>query len=97
MAQVAIRITGLASGGSCPQAGSWVRSFNPEAYDGRGNLVTTRKPAQALLFSDGHKAWEFWMTVPKARPVRPDGRPNRPLTAFSIEVGPIERGASRPN
>lgn len=68
------------------QPGQWIRSFDPDAYDGRGDLATTEDPALALRFPDAVTAWRFWRQQSTVRPLRPDGKPNRPLTALSIMV-----------
>jgi hypothetical protein len=55
-------------------------------YGGVIILTTTR--ALALDWPDAAKAMEAWNTVSNQRPRRPDGRPNKPLTALTVEVEP---------
>jgi len=53
------------------------------------HLVTTPDITKAARYETG-AALELWRSVDPRCPVRPDGEPNRPLTAFSIEIGPVE-------
>lgn len=72
------------SGGQDVQA--WLKSYDPDANDGQGEVNFTRDPALAMKFADTGAAMEQWMRVSKVRPTREDGKPNRPLSAFTIEV-----------
>ncbi len=63
--------------------GEYLRSFDPEAHDGRGDATFTSDIRQAMVFPDAVAAIKCWQTQPKTRPLRDDGRPNRPLTSFS--------------
>lgn len=66
--------------------GEWVKSYDPDAFDGRGDVETTFDVSEALRFPSGGDAFAFWRTQSSVRPLRADGLPNRPLTAFSIEI-----------
>jgi hypothetical protein len=68
--------------------GQYLLSYDPEAYQGRGWAEWTSDRAKALVFTDYSTAWEFWRQVPRCRPKRPDGHPNRPLTAFTVSLEP---------
>ena len=70
-------------------AGAYLASYDPEANDGQGHASWTENPATAMVFSSTEAAYECYRTVPANRPIRPDGKPNRPLTLFSIEVVPV--------
>lgn len=70
-------------------AGAYLASYDPEANDGQGRASWTEDPARALVFSNAAAAFECYRTVPVNRPIRPDGKPNRPLTLFSIELVPV--------
>jgi hypothetical protein len=39
-----------------------------------------------MRFKTAGEAWMLWRRPSRVRPVRADGKPNRPLTAFTIEV-----------
>lgn len=85
-----IAFTGIAiNGGDQIPHGSWVQSYNPDAHDGYGDVTWTTDPEQALAFTDPSAALDCYRLVPLNRPTRPDGQPNRPLTAFTIEVEEI--------
>lgn len=81
---------GFADGTPCPHEGQYLQSFDFEAYDGQGWGEFTADPAKAKRFSDKLAAAEFWRTISKTRPRRPDGQPNRPLTALSCEITEID-------
>ena len=51
---------------------------------GQGIAHWTRDPAQAMTFATAAAATECYRAVPHNRPLRPDGKPNRPLTMFSV-------------
>jgi len=81
-----IRILGLADGRPLPLDGHYLRSCNVDAHGGRGSVDAVQDPAQALRFRDVLEAMEYWRRQSTVRPLRPDGLPNRPLTAYTIEV-----------
>ena len=56
----------------------------PEADDGKGMARWTPDPAQALTFATAEDAVACYRAVPSNRPLRPDGKPNRPLTMFAV-------------
>lgn len=72
-------------------SGLYVRGFDPEAHSGRGEPDLTSDPAEALGFPDAGAAAEFWRQPSRTRPFRPDGKPNRPLTAYTVEIVRRER------
>lgn len=84
-----IQIVGLAVGGDSPLDGQYVHDFDPDGYAGRGNLRATDDPARAKRFENAIAAWEFWRAQSTVKPMRDDGRPNRPLTAYTVKVLPI--------
>jgi hypothetical protein len=49
--------------------------------------LTPRRP-NALPFTSIAEAMATWNTVSKLHPRRPDGRPNKPLTALTVEIEP---------
>ncbi len=63
--------------------GEYLQSFDPEAHDGRGDAEFTSNIKKAKVFADGVEAIKAWQSQSRTRPLREDGRPNRPLTAFS--------------
>jgi hypothetical protein len=64
--------------------GSYLASYNPEGDRGNGVATWTRDPAQAMTFPTGAAATACYRAVPLNRPLRSDGKPNRPLTKFTV-------------
>jgi hypothetical protein len=63
----------------------WLLRFDPDAFGGRGWIECTDDPAQAMRFEDVEAVITCWKTQSRAVPLRDDGRPNRPLTAYTIQ------------
>jgi hypothetical protein len=66
----------------------YVKSHRDTAC-GRGETVFTDDPDDALQFDDSGAAFVFYRQQSKTVPLREDGRPNRPLTAFTVEIAPV--------
>jgi len=66
--------------------GCYLKAYDLEYMDGRGTAEWTRNWRDAMQFDDDIAAFEAWRSSPRARPLRDDGKPNRPLTAFSITL-----------
>ena len=83
-----LRIIGLSTGEPTEFDGMLVAAYDPTwwrpdgSYDG-GILEVTDKPDRAMVFPDAVTAIEKWR---EAYGVRLDGKPNRPLTAFTVSV-----------
>lgn len=86
MTHTIIKLVGLANGEPSPLDGSWLKSYDPSALGGLGLLRGTDDDREAKQFADAGEAFEFWRQQSSAHPTRMDGKPNRPLTAYSIEV-----------
>ena len=87
MAEHMIRVVGTAFGAFPPGTPTLlVSGFDPDAKAGFGAISMTNDPDLALRFPSVGEATEFYRRQSKTRPFRPDGEPNRPMTAFSIEV-----------
>lgn len=80
----------LESGVADDFVGLYLKSYDPEAYEGRGDATWTNDPTDAFHFESLAELLDVWHTVPESRPVRDDGRPNKPLTSVNIEVIRIE-------
>lgn len=76
------------SSGKSP-VGQFLASYDPEAHGGQGFATWTRNINDALLFTTAIEANRCWTAVPKAMPLRADGHPNRPLTAFNVMIAPV--------
>lgn len=84
---VVIRIHSLASGGYATSIeGMYLKAFDPDALMGRGRVEGTLKLQEAMKFDTSQQAHEFWRQTSKEYPTRQDGRPNRPLTLYNIEI-----------
>jgi hypothetical protein len=84
-----VRCMGASNGSPCGSTGKFVERYEPQWNSGMGYAWFTSDVSEALTFDTLEAAYAFWRTVPANRPTRPDGKPNRPLTAFHIEVVPL--------
>lgn len=66
----------------------YVVDCDVDARGGLGVATFTATPAEARQFATGAEALDFWKRVSTVRPKRPDGKPNRPLTAYTVELVP---------
>jgi hypothetical protein len=69
--------------------GKYLMDVDVDAFGGRGRIKWTNDPACAMVFLDAPEAWELWRRQSTVAPLRDDGKPNRPLTAYTIEIEPI--------
>jgi hypothetical protein len=67
--------------------GCYLASYDADGNDGWGEAVWTDNPAEAIAFATAIEARACWTEQSRLRPLRPDGNPNRPLTAFTILLG----------
>lgn len=91
---IVLRIIELADGRPTTLHGQFVHDFDADANDGIGVIVATPVIDRAKQFESGKEATEFWKTQSAVRPLRPDGKPNRPLTAFTVELVTFEPGVT---
>jgi hypothetical protein len=68
----------------------YLKAFNIEAHDGRGEADWTEDPTEAMQFDSSAEAMRVWNTQSEVRPLRQDGKPNKPLTAFTVELVRID-------
>jgi hypothetical protein len=63
--------------------GTWIRDYAPSSrrHGGLDGLRVTRDPGEAKRFFSSGLAASFWR---QEHGLRPDGKPNRPLTAFTV-------------
>lgn len=87
---IVIQILGWANGQECPHAKEFVETFDHEADGGRGYGTFTPDVVKAMKFVDKGAAYAFWKRTPAIKPIREDGKPNRPLTAASVVFAPEE-------
>jgi hypothetical protein len=65
--------------------GCWLAAYDPDAYEGGGMVEGSDDPAEAMRFPDVMAAMEEWKRPSTVRPLRADGKPNRPLSAFTVQ------------
>ena len=53
-----------------------------------GRIEVTTERHRAMAFADPGQAMAAWNSQSKRLPLRPDGRPNKPLTALTVELKP---------
>jgi hypothetical protein len=76
---------GDAIGGHLELEGQYLAAVDYDGNDGRGTFVWTTELDEAIHFDGFASAIDAWRRPSRLRPLRPDGRPNRPLTAFHVE------------
>jgi hypothetical protein len=77
----------------------YLKSFDPdvgESVDGTpvyptGDAVFADDPTEALCFNTLQELLATYMTQSSTVPLRPDGKPNRPLTAFHMAPTSVNR------
>ena len=67
----------------------YLRYFDVDTDEGRGSAEWTEDINEAMTFDSTIEAWHVWRTQSETVPFRPDGEPNRPLTAYSVQIMPI--------
>ncbi len=67
----------------------FLASADLEAYGGQGTVQATSDPEQAQGFDTHAEAFAYWKSRSRKKPLRDDGQPNRPLTAFTVQVIPL--------
>lgn len=81
---VGIKIVGFANGRPCKAAGQWVEWYDPDAFDGGGDLLATADPSRAKQFKTIAQAVDYYRQISRIKPKRWDGQPNRPATTFTV-------------
>lgn len=76
----------LAIAAGVAPTGALLKSFDVDAADGRGSSDWTGNADEALLFDSAALAMAAWNAQSTVRPLRPDGKPNKPMTAFTVEI-----------
>lgn len=65
--------------------GAYLQTWDLEFADGVGAAVWTDDIAEAHVFADMTEAFDIYRSSPACRPFREDGKPNRPLAAYTVE------------
>lgn len=64
--------------------GKYLEWADPDANDGFGDDRWTDDLSEAMHFMSFRTAMICWQKQSTVRPFRDDGKPNRPLTAYSV-------------
>lgn len=64
----------------------FVVRYDPRLRQDIFTLETTADPVAARKFLNAGEALEYWRKICPSQPLRPDGQPNRPLTAWNAAV-----------
>lgn len=70
----------------CNFAGHYLQWYDPDGNENRPLAIFTPKREDAKLFPTMREAMAEWNRVRTVDPVRADGKPNKPLTALSVEI-----------
>ena len=81
---VLIQCWGMANGEQTDAFGQLLKNYDPDFMGGLGRADWTHDASRALKFDDHKAALEFYRQTSRVKTTRPDGRPNRPLTAFNL-------------
>jgi hypothetical protein len=81
---VVIRLVARANGARSQRAGKYIARYVPSPF-GRDILVVSTDVGRAKRFEDHTAAHAFWT---QQHGMRADGLPNRPLTAWTVEILP---------
>jgi hypothetical protein len=68
---------------------TYLESYDIEDYGGRGSAAWAQDKNKAMRFTSVAHAMRVWNTQSKTMPIRADGKPNKPLTAFTVEIKEI--------
>jgi hypothetical protein len=85
----ALALTLAATAGTI-QYGPYLQSSDPDAHLGQGDETWTDELSEAKRFATFMDAMDCWKAQSTLRPFRSDGRPNRPLTAYSVQPQRID-------
>ena len=80
-------------------SGRFICDFDPGGLTDSGGFVpTTEDVSQAKHFDGAEAAIAFWRTQSRVVPLRDDGKANRPLTGFTVQILKVpEVAASAPD
>lgn len=66
--------------------GQYLESFDPDYNDGAGLASWTTDPDKAMTFLSAQHAFNCWRSQSSIKPLRNDGLPNMPLTAYTVQI-----------
>jgi hypothetical protein len=68
------------------EPGELLTYFDPNGMGGGGVAIWTYDTSKAIHFDTPYAAMRYWKQRSTVLPLRPDGLPNRPLTAYTVEI-----------
>lgn len=89
-----IKLIGLANGRPTHHDGRYLVDADIETGSMLPVVSTTSHIEQALRFDNFDSAIEYWKRQAQGRRIRPDGKPNRPLTVYTVEVVEFDEGGT---
>lgn len=88
-----IKLIASADGRKTVHDGMYVISCDVDGDDGRGIIAATPLEGLARTFDSFGEAVAYWQRQSTIHPVRlTDGKPNRPLTTYTVAIERIEGG-----
>lgn len=87
-----IRIIELADGREFGGEILYIAGYDNSTEDelGIGTVDCTSDRAKAKRFDEYLSAFHFWKQESRTVPTRPDGKPNRPLTSFTVSFEHVQ-------
>ena len=81
-------------------SGAYIKSFDPDEHAPgmpypTGLVDVTKHRREALHFATAGDALAFICQQSKSVPLRPDGKPNRPLSALTLLIEPVPSHSGR--
>lgn len=67
----------------------YLRTYDPDACKGFGYVEFTSRISEAKKFDSARAVLEEWNRQSTVRPLRDDGKPNKPLTAYTISPAEV--------
>lgn len=84
---VRIRLLGLAGPPRATTIDGWyLVSCNVNENNGRGSILASPDPAEAMVFADAVEATAYYQRQSDRYPTRADGQPNKPLTKYDVMI-----------
>ncbi len=68
-----------------PDVPGYIVACDVDAHGGKGHVTLSTMQADAMRFADAGVALDYWKRPSTVDPIR-DGKPNRPLTAYTVQI-----------
>ena len=82
-----IKILNDAFFGVTSESGKYISAYDPATpNDGFGKLELTSKITEAKKFQGFGEALNFWKQQSTTKPLRYDGKPNKPLSKYTVDI-----------